>query len=115
MHLQCMDWPNNEVAPKTPEVMPHAINMLNQWEPETDIGPITVHCIDGVGRTGVFCALVSALDQAKAEDAVDIFQLVNKMRTSRPSMVETNEQYQCIFETLLSQLEDFEIYENFSR
>lgn len=45
MHLQCMDWPNNEVAPKTPEVMPHAINMLNQWEPETDIGPITVHCM----------------------------------------------------------------------
>ncbi|XP_071837285.1 receptor-type tyrosine-protein phosphatase S-like isoform X2 [Apostichopus japonicus] len=118
MHLQCLDWPNSEETPRSLQTMLYAINMINQWESETDLGPITVHCIDGIGRTGIFCALLSALDQTKSEDKVDIFQLVNKLRTSRPSMVENYLQYQCIFDSVLSHLEDPDdsnIYENYSR
>ncbi|KAJ8039810.1 Receptor-type tyrosine-protein phosphatase T [Holothuria leucospilota] len=115
-HLQCLNWPNSVTTPDDPKTLLHAVNMLSQWDAESDAGPITVHCIDGVGRTGLFCALVSAVDQINTERKVDIFQLVNKLRSSRPNMVDNFEQYRCIFDTTLRHLEDYDqVYENVGR
>ena len=42
---------------------------------------------DGVGRSGTFCALMVSINRFKAEQIVDIFQVVIKMRTRRPGIV----------------------------
>ncbi|PIK46839.1 putative receptor-type tyrosine-protein phosphatase T isoform X2 [Apostichopus japonicus] len=62
-------------------------------------------CRDGVGRTGVFCGLVAALDQAQAVKEVDIFQLISNMRSAQPLMIQNQEQYQTIFDAVLMHLE----------
>ena len=47
------------------------------------------HFSAGVGRTGTFMAIDSMLDMSEKENCVDIFGFVTRMRTCRPSMVQT--------------------------
>lgn len=42
---------------------------------------------DGVGRSGTFCALMISMNQFKAEQKVDVFQIVRSMRSQRPGLV----------------------------
>ena len=42
---------------------------------------------DGLGVSGVFCALVSLLERMKVEKVVDVFQSVKRLRMNRPGMV----------------------------
>ncbi len=43
----------------------------------------------GVGRTGTFCALSIAVERAKLEQVVNIFDIVKHLRTQRAHMVQT--------------------------
>ena len=43
---------------------------------------------DGVGRTGVFCALSIVLERMRSEGVVDLFQTVKLLRTQRPNMIQ---------------------------
>ena len=43
----------------------------------------------GIGRTGVFCSLCTALDRVKAEGLVDVFYTVKHLCTQRPHMVQS--------------------------
>ena len=42
---------------------------------------------DGIGRSGTFCALMISIYEFKAEQKVDIFQIIKSMRSQRPGMV----------------------------
>ena len=44
---------------------------------------------DGVGCTGVFCALSVVLHSLEESQMVDVFQAVKSLRMVRPGMVET--------------------------
>lgn len=46
-------------------------------------------CSAGIGRTGAFCALSTAIERVKAEGMVDVFHTVKHLRTQRPHMVQT--------------------------
>ena len=43
----------------------------------------------GVGRTGIFIALSNSIEQIEIEDAVNIFQIVRKMRQQRSTKIMT--------------------------
>ena len=43
---------------------------------------------DGIGRTGVFCALCIVLERMRSEGVVDLFQTVKLLRTQRPNMIQ---------------------------
>ena len=43
----------------------------------------------GVGRSGAFCAISTAIERVKAEGTVDLFHGVKHLRTQRPHMVQT--------------------------
>ena len=58
----------------------------------------------GVGRTGTFMAIDSMLDMSEKEHCVDIFGYVTLMRTCRPSMVQTQDQYIFIHDAILEAL-----------
>ncbi|KAK2168961.1 hypothetical protein LSH36_13g23026, partial [Paralvinella palmiformis] len=63
--------------------------------------PIIVHCSAGAGRTGTFIATDLLLDQAATEHAVDIDDIIHRLRRERPWMVQTLTQYIFIHELLM--------------
>ncbi|VDK36550.1 unnamed protein product [Taenia asiatica] len=65
------------------------------------LGPTVVHCSAGVGRTGAFIAIDSQLDRIRAENTVDIFGAVSRMRTQRNFMVQTEQQYAFLYEVMV--------------
>ena len=46
-------------------------------------------CSAGVGRTGTFITIDTALEQIKAEGVVAIYNIVDKLRHQRPHMVQS--------------------------
>ena len=66
--------------------------------------PILVHCGTGVSRTAVFIAVDSLMEQAKLENAVNVFKFVERMRRDRTMMVRTLKQYIFIYDALLEAL-----------
>ncbi|CAB4041659.1 receptor-type tyrosine- phosphatase S, partial, partial [Paramuricea clavata] len=67
----------------------------------SDAGPVIVHCSAGVGRTGVFIVIDSMLEKMRREQSVDVYGHVTLLRSQRNHMVQTEEQYIFIHETLL--------------
>ena len=43
----------------------------------------------GIGRTGAFCCLTTAIERVKAEGLVDVFYNIKHLRTQRAHMVQS--------------------------
>lgn len=52
-------------------------------------GYLSLHCSDGISRTGAFCALYSVLERVKTEQIVDVFQAVKTLRIQRAGLLGT--------------------------
>ncbi len=59
---------------------------------------ISLFSSTGVGRTGVFIALVNLIERLKAEGVVNVFQTVRGLRNQRTAMVQTKVSQSLIFE-----------------
>ncbi|KAJ7331791.1 hypothetical protein JRQ81_013971 [Phrynocephalus forsythii] len=109
-HYKC--WPDHDV--------PSSINPILQliWEmrcyqAHSEV-PICVHCSAGCGRTGVICALDYTWSLLKDEILpmnFSIFNVIQEMRTQRPLLVQTQEQYKLVYDAVIElfkrQLEAF--------
>uniref|UniRef100_A0A8C2E572 protein-tyrosine-phosphatase n=1 Tax=Cyprinus carpio TaxID=7962 RepID=A0A8C2E572_CYPCA len=108
--FQFTDWPEQGV-PKSGEGFIDFIGQVHKTKEQFgQDGPITVHCSAGVGRTGVFITLSIVLERMRYEGVVDIFQTVKMLRTQRPAMVQTEEQYQFCYRAALEYLGSFDHY-----
>ncbi|XP_055342450.1 tyrosine-protein phosphatase Lar-like isoform X3 [Paramacrobiotus metropolitanus] len=110
--FQFTDWPE-EGVPKIGEVFIDFCHQVHKTKEQFgQEGPITVHCSTGVGRTGAFIALSVVLERLRYEGVIDIFQAVKLLRTQRPSMVQTLDQYQFLYFAALEYLNSFDEYNN---
>ncbi|XP_046358066.2 tyrosine-protein phosphatase Lar-like [Haliotis rufescens] len=91
-------WPDHSV--------PEVTSLLNFiWHvrkaPTCQDGPLLVHCSAGIGRTGTYITLDYHLDKIQTDDEVDIFDFVCKLRDQRKGMIQTKEQYECVYSSLV--------------
>ncbi|XP_067679820.1 uncharacterized protein [Haliotis asinina] len=90
-------WPDHGTPDET-----HLMEFL--WRvrktPNPDASPLLVHCSAGIGRTGTYIALDYLLDRALSEHKVDVFRFACDMRRQRRNMIQTKEQYACVYTTL---------------
>ncbi|XP_077598533.1 receptor-type tyrosine-protein phosphatase delta isoform X33 [Stigmatopora nigra] len=108
--FQFTDWPEQGV-PKSGEGFIDFIGQVHKTKEQFgQDGPISVHCSAGVGRTGVFITLSIALERMRYEGVVDVFQTVKMLRTQRPAMVQTEDQYQFCYRAGLEYLGSFDHY-----
>ncbi|XP_058886172.1 receptor-type tyrosine-protein phosphatase S-like isoform X11 [Acipenser ruthenus] len=108
--FQFTDWPEQGV-PKSGEGFIDFIGQVHKTKEQFgQDGPISVHCSAGVGRTGVFVTLSIVLERMRYEGVVDIFQTVKMLRTQRPAMVQTEDQYQFCYRAGLEYLGSFDHY-----
>ncbi|KAE9553433.1 hypothetical protein FO519_003346 [Halicephalobus sp. NKZ332] len=107
-HFQFMDWPEQGV-PMRAESFLDFVSQVHKTKTQFGVnGPICVHCSNGGGRTGVFIALAIIIDRMNLEHVVDVFTTVKLLRTERPNMVETKEEYQFCYQAALEYLASYE-------
>nr|CAI9711277.1 unnamed protein product [Rangifer tarandus platyrhynchus] len=97
--LHFTSWPDFGV-PFTPIGMLKFLKKVRTLNP-AHAGPIVVHCSAGVGRTGTFIVIDAMMDMMHAEQKVDVFDFVSRIRNQRPQMVQTDMQYTFIYQALL--------------
>ncbi|KAG9480693.1 hypothetical protein GDO78_012253 [Eleutherodactylus coqui] len=108
--FQFTDWPEQGV-PKSGEGFIDFIGQVHKTKEQFgQDGPISVHCSAGVGRTGVFITLSIVLERMRYEGVVDVFQTVKMLRTQRPAMVQTEDEYQFCYQASLEYLGSFDHY-----
>jgi protein tyrosine phosphatase len=100
-----------EVYARSKVVMPQEESVYGNQETITEqailkqLRPTVVHCTGGAGRTGAFCAAVICLQRMKEENRMDLFQLTKHLRTQRPSMIQTADQYAYVYRVVLDWLD----------
>ncbi|KAK2179862.1 hypothetical protein NP493_469g03030 [Ridgeia piscesae] len=110
--FQFTDWPEQGI-PKSGEGFIDFIGQVHKTKEQFgQDGPITVHCSAGVGRTGVFTTLSIVLERMRYEGVVDMYQTVKMLRTQRPAMVQTEDQYSFCYRAALEYLGSFDHYAN---
>ncbi|XP_004365141.2 receptor-linked protein tyrosine phosphatase [Capsaspora owczarzaki ATCC 30864] len=97
-HLQFTGWPDHGVPHSTSSLIKF-VKQAKAVQPN-DAGPMVIHCSAGVGRTGTFIVTDMSLERTKVENNVDIFGCVSALRRNRMYMVQTEEQYMFIYQTL---------------
>uniref|UniRef100_A0AAQ6AN40 protein-tyrosine-phosphatase n=1 Tax=Amphiprion ocellaris TaxID=80972 RepID=A0AAQ6AN40_AMPOC len=97
--LHFTSWPDFGV-PFSPIGMLKFLKKVKAVNP-TFAGPIVVHCSAGVGRTGTFIVIDAMIDMMHAEQKVDVFGFVSKIREQRSQLIQTDMQYSFIYQALL--------------
>ncbi|XP_038056405.1 receptor-type tyrosine-protein phosphatase T-like [Patiria miniata] len=110
-HLQLPDWPSGRV-PASPVTVLQLVAALREWQCDHTEARIVIHCIDGEGASGTFCALLNILEKLKDENVVDVFHAVRKLREARPGMVQSLEEYTFLYDAVRTHMESDIVYEN---
>lgn len=66
--------------------------------------PIVVHCSGGVGRTGAFITVHTALERIRDKRTVDMKDIVCRIRKQREGMIQSQEQYKFCCEAVADEL-----------
>ncbi|XP_064624769.1 receptor-type tyrosine-protein phosphatase T-like [Lineus longissimus] len=112
-HFQLQNWPDGQPTPSSPESIVELLQMVEKWLQKVENKTILVQCLDGASQSGVFCAAHSVIEKVKVDHEVDVFQYLRLLRSNRPQLVNTYEQYKFIHEVVLEYLKGFETYANF--
>ncbi|XP_036447236.1 tyrosine-protein phosphatase non-receptor type 22 isoform X2 [Colossoma macropomum] len=96
--LHYMNWPDHGVPDSIPSIL-ELLQEMRMHQEHDDI-PICIHCSAGCGRTGALCAIDYTWNLLKRQiipENFSIFNMVQEMRTQRPSVVQTKEQYELVY------------------
>nr|XP_020473413.1 tyrosine-protein phosphatase non-receptor type 22-like isoform X2 [Monopterus albus] len=99
--LHYFNWPDHGVPDSIPPIL-EMLHEMRSYQAHDDI-PICIHCSAGCGRTGVLCVIDYTWNLLKKQmitQGFSIFSLVQNMRTQRPSVVQTKEQYELVYQTI---------------
>ncbi|XP_029975356.1 tyrosine-protein phosphatase non-receptor type 22 isoform X2 [Salarias fasciatus] len=99
--LHYVNWPDHGVPDSIPPIL-DMLHDMRSFQAHEDV-PICIHCSAGCGRTGALCVIDYTWNLLKNNMIASnfcIFDLVQNMRTQRPSVVQTKEQYELVYRTI---------------
>ncbi|XP_068394238.1 tyrosine-protein phosphatase non-receptor type 22 isoform X2 [Eschrichtius robustus] len=99
------NWPDHDV-PSSIDPILELIWDVRCYQEDNSV-PICIHCSAGCGRTGVICAIDymwMLLKDGIIPENFSVFSLIQEMRTQRPSLVQTQEQYELVYNAVLELL-----------
>ncbi|TKS76658.1 Tyrosine-protein phosphatase non-receptor type 12 [Collichthys lucidus] len=99
--LHYVNWPDHGVPDSIPPIL-EMLYEMRSYQAHDDV-PLCIHCSAGCGRTGALCVIDYTWNLLKKQMITpnfSIFDLVQNMRTQRPSVVQTKEQYELVYRTI---------------
>ncbi|XP_035384417.1 receptor-type tyrosine-protein phosphatase mu-like [Electrophorus electricus] len=104
--FQFLGWPMYRDTPMSKRSFLKLIHQVDKWQEEYDGGEgrTVVHCLNGGGRSGAFCAISIVSEMLRHQRSVDVFHAVKTLRNNKPNMVDLLEQYKFCYEVALEYL-----------
>lgn len=107
-------WPDGASVPSSKAALLELLDMVDNWQKQTGNKPVTVHCMNGVLRSGLFIAASYVLERIKVDKEVDVFQAVKQMRLNRPQLIDNLEQFKFCHEIAFEYLSNQHTFSTFS-
>ncbi|XP_034003945.1 receptor-type tyrosine-protein phosphatase mu-like isoform X2 [Trematomus bernacchii] len=104
--FQFLGWPMYRDTPVNKRSFLKLVHQVDKWQDEYDGGEgrTVVHCLNGGGRSGVFCSVSIVCEMLRQQRCVDNFHAVKTLRNNKPNMVDLLEQYKFCYEVALEYL-----------
>ncbi|MFT7816073.1 receptor-type tyrosine-protein phosphatase mu-like isoform X10, partial [Arapaima gigas] len=104
--FQFLGWPMYRDTPVSKRSFLKLIRQVEKWQEEYDGGEgrTVVHCLNGGGRSGTFCAISIVCEMLRHQRTVDVFHAVKTLRNNKPNMVDLLDQYKFCYEVALEYL-----------
>ncbi|XP_072115242.1 receptor-type tyrosine-protein phosphatase mu-like isoform X1 [Mobula birostris] len=101
--FQFLGWPKCRDNPISKRSFLKLIRQVEKWQEEYDGGEgrTVVHCLNGGGRSGAFCAISIVCEMLRHQRAVDVFHAVKTLRNNKPNMVDLLDQYKFCYEVAI--------------
>ncbi|XP_022092290.1 receptor-type tyrosine-protein phosphatase T-like [Acanthaster planci] len=110
-HLQLSGWPNGRV-PASPAPVLKLAEAAREWQHAHEAERVAIHCVDGEGASGTFCALLNILEKLDDTNVVDVCHAVRKLREVRPGIVHSLDEYTFLYQAVQAYLDKDIVYEN---
>lgn len=105
VHFQFLAWPDYGI-PSSGSSITRLIFAVRSAQKRLSHGssamaPVVVHCSAGVGRSGAYCTIDTCLHEMEERSRTNLQGVVRKMRKQRAFSVQTEEQYEFCYRTIL--------------
>uniref|UniRef100_A0A6Q2YBY3 Receptor-type tyrosine-protein phosphatase kappa n=1 Tax=Esox lucius TaxID=8010 RepID=A0A6Q2YBY3_ESOLU len=89
--FQYLGWAAHREVPASKRSFLKLILQVDKWQEECEEGEgrTIIHCLNGGGRSGMFCAISIVCEMIKRQNVVDVFHAVKSLRNSKPNMVDS--------------------------
>nr|XP_011451000.2 receptor-type tyrosine-protein phosphatase kappa isoform X5 [Crassostrea gigas] len=98
-------WPDASPVPNTKASLLDLLENVDTWQKQFKNTPVTVHCMNGVDRSGLYVAASCIVERIKCDREVDVFQSIKQMRQNRSQLICNMEQYRFCHELALEHLQ----------
>ncbi|XP_071951164.1 receptor-type tyrosine-protein phosphatase S-like isoform X2 [Antedon mediterranea] len=99
-------WPKHEPVPEVDAFVKFIMTIMQRSD--VTLSPITVHCRDGVCRSGLFCLVYTVIQEMQDEKVVDVFQTLKALRSTCPTMVDSEVQYNFCYDIALCYMKTYQ-------
>ncbi|XP_059151900.1 receptor-type tyrosine-protein phosphatase T-like [Physella acuta] len=93
-------WPDYQTTPNSVTPLLRLYRQVTDWLKQNSKGPVTVHCMNGASKSGVFVASCLLLERLELDYEVDVYQTVKQIRINRPQLIENLEQYKFLYQVV---------------
>ncbi|XP_072044699.1 receptor-type tyrosine-protein phosphatase kappa-like [Amphiura filiformis] len=106
-------WSTESSLPSSASSFVHLMDRVDVHRRDASNQRVVAVDSDGVSRCGLFCAVMSIIDQIKEKQEVDVFRAVKRLKVCRHEMIKSMDQYTFCYEAARMYLQAFETYANF--
>ncbi|XP_052764244.1 receptor-type tyrosine-protein phosphatase alpha-like isoform X2 [Mya arenaria] len=113
-HLQFTDWDEMKNIPTSTSNFLSFLSLIENVTKQQDDGPILVHCLNGAGKSGLFCVVSLLLHKMAEEHEVSLLNTVRKVKSTRRLAIPSQEQFIYCHGCVSEYLRSFNVYANFN-